>query len=86
MQLVDEQMAYAAGRIPLYPGIGATSSHSSLSPDQVIKQILATREAGTGGFIIFNYSAGLAESCIPALGKGLTAPISTAVRLHWYLY
>ncbi len=86
VNLVDEQMSYAAGRIPLYPGIGASASHSTLSPDQVIMQILATREAGTGGFIIFNYNVSLAETCLPALGMGLTAPLSAPVSLLWYLY
>jgi len=86
VNLVDEQMSYAAGRIPLYPGIGAGASNSILLPDQVIMQILATREAATGGFVIFVYNVGLAETCLPALGMGLTAPLSTPVSLPWYLY
>ncbi len=86
VNLVDEQMSYAAGRIPLYPGIGAGASNSILSPDQVIMQILATRAAGTGGFVIFVYNVGLAGTCLPALGMGLTAPSSTPVSLLWYLY
>jgi uncharacterized lipoprotein YddW (UPF0748 family) len=86
VNLVDEQMGYVGGRIPLYPGIGAGASNSTLSPDQVIMQILATREARTSGFIIFNYDVGLAETCLPALGMGLTTPLSTPVSLPWYLY
>lgn len=86
VNLVDEQMGYAGGRIPLYPGIGAGASNSTLSPDQVIMQIQATREARTGGFIIFYYNTSLAETCLPALGMGLTTPLSTPVSLPWYLY
>ena len=52
--LVAEQMGYAAGRIPVYPGIGTGSSHSSLGADGVIVEIPSTRTEGRGGFIIFN--------------------------------
>ena len=86
VNLVNEQMGYVGGRIPLYPGIGVGASSSTLLPDQVIMQILATREARTGGFIIFNYNVSLAETCLPALGMGLTAPLSAPVSLPWYLY
>jgi uncharacterized lipoprotein YddW (UPF0748 family) len=72
--LVDEQMAYAAGRIPIYPGIGASVWGSDTGPDGTVVEILAARAAGTGGFIIFNYTGELAGETIPALGMGTTAP------------
>jgi len=73
--LVAEQMTCAAGRIPIYPGIGATASSSALGPDAVIAQILATRRAGTGGFIVFNYEPEIAARHLPALGMATTAPV-----------
>jgi hypothetical protein len=73
--LVAEQMTYAAGRIPIYPGIGATASNSTLGPDAVIAQILTTRQAGTGGFIVFDYQPEIAVRHLPALGRATTAPV-----------
>ena len=72
--LVAEQMGYAAGRIPIYPGIGASSSAGLLGADGVVAQILATREATTGGFVLFDYDRDLATTYLPALGKGATIP------------
>ena len=77
--LVAEQTAYAAGRIPIYPGIGAGASSSTLGPDGVIVEINTTRSAGTGGFIIFNYDQGLAAEHLPALGAGITCPVTSSM-------
>jgi len=71
--IVGEQLGYAQGRLPIYPGIGASASSSSLGADGVIVQINTTRQLATGGFIIFNYDGNLAESVLPALGRGTTA-------------
>ena len=71
--LVSEQLEYASGRVPIYPGIGASTSSSFFGPDGVIVQILTTRALDTSGFIIFNYDRSLAEQDLPALGKGTTA-------------
>ncbi|MFC2172244.1 glycoside hydrolase family 10 protein [Acidobacteriota bacterium] len=78
--LMAEQLSYAAGRIPIYPGIGATSSSSTFGPDGVIVQILATRDAGTGGFIVFDYGRSLAAEHLPSLGKGTTIPMTGLMR------
>ena len=75
---VAEQLAYADGRVPIYPGIGVSNDATHLTPDAAIAQVLATREAGTGGFIIFNYDQDLALITLPALGKGTTLPGSIA--------
>ena len=75
--LVTEQLGYAQNRIPIYPGIGASSSSSSFGPDGVIVQILTTRSLDTGGFIIFNFDRDLAESTLPSLGQGTTIAAET---------
>ena len=61
-----------AGPAGLVPGIGISSSHSSLSPDATIRQIELTRAHGTGGFILFNYGEREAREMIPLLGLGPT--------------
>ncbi|MBN2360031.1 MAG: family 10 glycosylhydrolase [Deltaproteobacteria bacterium] len=73
--LVTEQLGYSAGRVPIFPGIGASSSSSAFGPDGVIAQIQITRNLGSGGFIIFNYDRELAEDDLPALGLGATAAV-----------
>jgi len=75
--LVNEQLDYAAERVPVYPGIGASSSSSSFGPDGVIVQVKTSRELETGGFIIFNFDRDLAVEDLPALGKGTTFASST---------
>lgn len=74
--IVGGQLAFAENRIPIYPGIGASSSSSTMGPDGVIVQIQTTRDLQTGGFIIFNYDRDLAESTLPALGMGVTSDLS----------
>jgi uncharacterized lipoprotein YddW (UPF0748 family) len=63
-----------AGPALLCPGIGASSSHSSLSADQVIDQIDITRRHHSAGFIIFNYGQREAAELLPMLGMGITRP------------
>jgi uncharacterized lipoprotein YddW (UPF0748 family) len=69
MQYTDSAAAFAgqtrltagwtAGKIPLVPGIGATLG---LSPDGTLEQVLAARrQAGTAGFVLFNYDLSLLE-------------------------
>lgn len=67
--IVSQQLGYAAGRIPIYPGIGAWVMDRS----GTICQILETRKANTGGFIIFNYDSSLAQTILPAVGAGTTS-------------
>jgi len=68
--LVAQQLAYAGGKIPIYPGIGAYV----LETDATAAQIQATRTANTRGFILFELSPGSATTLLPALGSGSTAP------------
>ncbi len=68
--LVGSQMQFVAGRIPIYPGIGATASRSSLSADRVVGQIHHARRLGAAGFTIFNFGPDVAESVLPGVGVG----------------
>lgn len=62
------------GPAGLMPGIGASSSNSTMTADQVISQIALTRQHGTQGFVIFNYGEREASETIPMLGLGITRP------------
>ncbi len=70
---VVRQLGQVDGTVPVYPGIGASSSSSTLSPDRVAGQIAITRNLGTGGFIIFNYTTGLGNDILPQLARGITS-------------
>jgi uncharacterized lipoprotein YddW (UPF0748 family) len=63
-----------AGKVPVYPGIGASASSSALPADSVIGQILTSRRYRTGGFVIFNYGVAEANDLLPMLGAGITKP------------
>lgn len=76
--LVSEQLAYADGRIPIYPGIGVSNDATHLAPDEAIAQVLITRDLGTGGYIMFNFTQDLVLDTLPALGKGTTLPGTVA--------
>ena len=72
INLVSNQLRLVEGRVPLYPGIGATASSSTLPPDRVAGQVHHARTLGAAGFTIFNLSKGTIESIAPgfALGAG----------------
>jgi uncharacterized lipoprotein YddW (UPF0748 family) len=67
---VSQQLAYAAGRLPIYPGIGAFI----LQPDGVLAQLQATRAAHTQGFNVFELSPEAVTSLLPSIRAGATAP------------
>jgi uncharacterized lipoprotein YddW (UPF0748 family) len=67
---VQVQRDAVDGRIPLYPGVGASAPGLPLG--QVIDQIQIARAEGADGFIIFEYQAGVAAEYVPDLGKGVT--------------
>lgn len=70
-QMIRKQKQWAAG-VPVYPGIGLSVWPDRTDVEKLIEQIKMTREAGMGGFTIFNYSAVEAEEVAPMLGKGMT--------------
>lgn len=65
---VATQLSHIQGRIPFYPGIGAWRLKGA---DRVAGQIHIARALGTDGFILFNYSADLAETIAPVTGQAL---------------
>ena len=68
-RLITRQLNLTKNQISIYPGIGATASRSSLTPDQVVGQIAVARKAGAHGFTIFDYGSVSAASIISAVGK-----------------
>ncbi len=73
VSLVGSQMQLLEGRVPLYPGIGATASNCSLTADRVVGQIDHARSLGAAGFTIFNFDADTAASIVPGVGLGAGA-------------
>ena len=78
---VARQLELVDGAVPLYPGIGVTTSHPILPPDETAAQVYRARELGAGGFTIFNLSAREAATLLPGLrlgvGKSRAVPLST---------
>ena len=70
-QMVQNHKNILPRGFPIYPGIGATSSVFSLPVDQVAAQIHLTRQFGTAGFTIFDYSKDTSTILIPAISKGI---------------
>lgn len=69
---VSSQLARVGGKIPLYPGIGASAP--GLLPEETAFQVHVARESGAPGFVIFNYDLEVAEKHLSALRLGATAP------------
>jgi uncharacterized lipoprotein YddW (UPF0748 family) len=80
--LIRTQSEFVAGRIPLVPGIGVTSSNSTLSPDQAIRQARITRDLGAQGFVLFSLYPPLAEETIPPFGLGFTTPMGLGLEIR----
>jgi hypothetical protein len=74
---LEEQLTLVEGRVPVYPGIGVSSP--GLPVDQVIVQVLETRDQATGGFTIFALDMSTATDILPWLGRGLTYPAVASV-------
>ncbi|MBU4365579.1 MAG: family 10 glycosylhydrolase [Verrucomicrobia bacterium] len=72
--LVRRQLALPSAGGRVFPGLGVTAMESQLTPDQVIEQIRQTREAGAGGFVLFDLNRTLEHDVLPALRMGLTRP------------
>jgi uncharacterized lipoprotein YddW (UPF0748 family) len=86
---VAQQLTYAAGRIPIYPGIGAFI----LEPDGFLAQLQEARAAHTGGFNVFELSPDAVTNLLPAIRMGATAPdepdidndlLPDSWELHWF--
>lgn len=62
---IEDQQKHLDGKIPIYPGIGALSSHSTLSSDRVLGQVGVTRQLNTGGFTVFSLNPQTISSIVP---------------------
>ena len=67
--LVTRQVKAVAGRVPLYPGIGAFRLADAAG---VLNQVAATRSLGADGFVLFEYDTRLAREVMPLLHLGMT--------------
>lgn len=69
--LLENQLSLMPKDIAIYPGIGATASNSLLTPDAAIGQIHLARFLGASGWTIFDYSANLSNTLLPAIQMGV---------------
>ncbi|GHT40001.1 hypothetical protein FACS189427_13870 [Planctomycetales bacterium] len=72
--LIEQQQEYIAGKIPLYPGIGATAAGITMSPDRVAAEIEIVRKRNAPGFVIFNLNGRTIQNIPPMLKLGATRP------------
>jgi len=72
--LARAQLDLPGARGRVFPGIGVRSAGSRLGPVEVIDQVVALRDEGAGGFVLFNLNRELAFEILPVLRSGLTAP------------
>ncbi len=69
--LLQKQLALMPKDVAIYPGIGATASNSILTPDAVVGQIYLSRHLGASGWTIFDYSADISKTVLPAIAMGV---------------
>lgn len=69
--LLENQLALMPKDVAIYPGIGATASNSLLTPDAVVGQIHLSRFLGASGWTIFDYSANISDTVLPAIQMGV---------------
>lgn len=62
---IEDQQKHLGGRIPIYPGIGALSSRTTLSSDRVLGQVDVTRQLKAGGFTVFSLNPQTLSSIVP---------------------
>ncbi len=66
--MVENQLKLVGGRVPVYPGIGASAP--GLEPDRVVGQILHARRLGAPGFTVFEFSARTVDTIASGVGLG----------------
>ncbi len=69
--LLENQLARMPKDVAIYPGIGATASNSLLTSDAVVGQIHLARFLGASGWTIFDYSANISNTVLPAIQLGV---------------
>lgn len=75
--LLENQLDLMPKDVAIYPGIGATASNSLLTPDAVVGQIHLTRFLGASGWTIFDYSANISHTVLPAIQMGVSRQKAT---------
>ncbi len=61
------------GKIPVYPGLFATYGEGKdQAPDMAVAQIVAARELGAQGFVLFELEDHIAKRLLPVLRQGVT--------------
>lgn len=68
--MIRVQREAIGGRVPLYPGVGASAP--GLDAAQVIDQVQITRKEKADGFIVFQYDARTASDQFPLMSLGAT--------------
>jgi len=66
---VAKQLSIVGGRIPFYPGIGASAP--GIPGDQALAQAAIARDLGADGFTIFQFDRTTAANHAPAMGEAL---------------
>jgi uncharacterized lipoprotein YddW (UPF0748 family) len=69
--LVQRQVEWA-GKAGCYPGIGFSCWGAGADIFTLFRMIQITRQAGTGGFTIFNYGPAEAREIVPLCGLGIS--------------
>jgi uncharacterized lipoprotein YddW (UPF0748 family) len=72
-QWMASQSTTVAGAVPFVPGIGVTLGSWTLTPDQVVRQVLLGRSHGSSGFILFNLDDYVLKNIVPNLRLGISA-------------
>ena len=71
---VRKQEAWAGDNVPVAAGIGPfADSAPSMSAQDVLDEIQASRRLGCEGFVLFNYRRELAEKYLPFIALGATS-------------
>lgn len=70
---VENQLDLIDGKVPLYPGIGATATGISMRPEEVLLQAEIAKSVGAQGFTIFNLTKSTADAHLPAFKAGATS-------------
>ncbi|MGD9497188.1 MAG: family 10 glycosylhydrolase [Armatimonadota bacterium] len=77
---LEPQVAVIDGLIPLYAGIGVSPTRSATAAN-LSEQIMASRELGADGFLIFSLT-GFSRDLLPAIALGATATPVDALPHH----
>lgn len=77
---LQPQMEVIDGAIPVYAGIGVGPTRSN-SPINLSEQIMAARELGADGFLLFSLT-GFTRAMLPAIADGATSEPVTIMPHH----